>query len=199
MIKTKNKKSTKQSSKKGYTFIGIGIALLMVIGGLAGYYIHTWQTNLAAAPAKTRLARINDIYKNLKLDENKYQLVDSKVFGDKRVYEWDAGRTYSSSKTYEHGADVNTTVSELRKDIEAAGFAYFEEPYPGSTFKELHFKSSKGEYIRLNVQSKPRFDALRNEILMNGSGQISDSVISMNPNAGPSKVVIKVNLDDNNE
>lgn len=199
MVKTQTKKATKLLHKKGYPFIAIGIALLMLVSGWAGYYINTWQAKLIAAPTQERLIRINDIYDSFALDETKYQLVDSNVFGDKRVYEWDSGRTYSSAKTYTRGANVDVTVAEVRTAIEAAGFVYFGEPYPGSTFTELHFKSAKNEYVRLNVESKPRFDAIRNEVLMKGATAISDAVITMDSNAGPSKVTIKVNLDDNNE
>jgi hypothetical protein len=199
MVKSKvntTKKSTKQHQKKGYQFIGIGIVLLMLVSGVAGYYVNTWQSNLADAPNEARLTRINEIYENLKLDPIKYQPLSSEVFGDKRVYEWDSGRTYSSAQTYQYGANVDTAVAELRKSIEVTGFTYFDEPYPGSVFTQLHFKSAKNEFIRLSIESKPRFDALRNEILMNSSVQASTD---MDPNAGPSTITIKVNLDDNNE
>jgi hypothetical protein len=80
----------------------------------------------------------------------------------------------------------------LRKSIEAAGFRYFEEPYPGSAFTELHFRSSKNEYIRLNVSSKPYDDATMGK-------NIGVAALSLDRNAAPSNVIIKVNLDDNNE
>ena len=119
------------------------------------------------------------------------------MFGEKKVYTYDKGRSYSSSKTYIHADTVNATVTELKKSIADAGFKYISEPYPGSTFKELHFKSDKGEYLRLNVSSKLRDDAIQNTALM--KKELTDAVLGIDANAGPANVTIKVNLDDNNE
>lgn len=134
-----------------------------------------------------RLHRINVIYDSLKISAN-YTKTGQSIFGEKRVYEWDKGRSYSSSTTYVRQVDMNVTVTELRTSIEQAGFKYFEEPYLGSIFTELYFKSAKNEYIRLNVISKSLYDQF-------GHSGASKS----NPNQGPSIVTIKVNLDDNNE
>ena len=53
------------------------------------------------------------------------------------------------------------TTPFLRPKIEAAGFTFVEEPYPNAVDVQLHFKSAKGEYVRLTVSSKPRDDAVR--------------------------------------
>lgn len=164
--------------------------------GELGYQLHDSQINAVNAPTNARKDRITAIYKSLNLSGD-YQLHSTDIFGNKRVYNWDKSRTYSSSQTYERGADVKTTVAELRKAIQAAGFNYFEEPYPGSTFTELHFKSVQNEYLRLNVSSELRDDSLQDDELMTHT--ISPATISLDPNAGPSNVTIKVNLDDNNE
>jgi hypothetical protein len=195
-ITNTRKKTSTHHTKKGFAFVAVGVLLLVFISGILGYQIHSWQTRQSAAPDKDRLGRITTIYKNLTLGSD-YQLVHADVFGDKRVYEWDQGRTYSSAQTYTRGASVNVTVAELRQKIEAAGFTYFEEPYPGSANIELHFTSPKKEYIRLSVSSKPRDDALRNDAIM--GNQLSTTALNLDPNAGPSTVTIKVNLDDNNE
>ena len=134
-----------------------------------------------------RLDRITAIYASLQLGRE-YMPTGGAVFGEKRVYEWDPSRTYSSNQTYLRQAKVNVVVADLRKTIETAGFVYFDEPYAGSTFSELHFKSSSNEYIRLNVSSKSRTDAFRH-----------DNKTSVDPNEAPSSIIIKVNLDDNNE
>ena len=151
---------------------------------------------LQHANVVSRKDRIVAIYDSLKLGDE-YQMVDSNVFGEKKVYEWDAGRTYSSSKEYEVGANVDVVIADLKKSIEAAGFHYFDEPYPGSWMYQYHFKSDKNEYIRLSVHSKPKWDASRDDALM--KRDFSDALFNMDPNAGPSSVTIKVNLDDNNE
>jgi len=150
---------------------------------------------VARQNAQARLDRINQIYASLNLDDT-YLLANSHVFGDKRVYEWDKSRTYSSEQDYIKGDTVSNTVAELDAKIKAAGFGFIDEPYPGTKATQYHYKSSKGEYIRLTVESKPYWDATSNAAVMN---QSLENIDSMDPNAGPSKITIKVNLDDNNE
>ncbi len=148
---------------------------------------------------QARLNRIENIYASLDLDEKQYTHQNANVFGDKRVYEWDAGRTYSSQIDYRHADTVSNTVAELDAKIKAAGFEFIDEPYPGSVYVQYHYKSSKGEYIRLTVESKPYQDAWYNAASMNEKREVPESVYAMDKNAGPSNVTIKVNLDDNNE
>jgi hypothetical protein len=179
---------------KFYT-VAIGIFLIavttvVVIALLASSYVANQQT-------QARLDRINAIYTSLSMGEA-YKVQRVNVFGDKRVYNWDAGRTYSSEIDYTRGASVSSTVTELDTKIKAAGFTFVGEPYPGSTNVQYHYKSSKGEYIRLTVSSKPRDDALKNAYLMDKNAA-PESATTMDTNAGPSNVIIKVNLDDNNE
>ena len=145
---------------------------------------------------QARLDRINGIYASLNVGDS-YRLTHSNVFGDKRVYEWDAGRTYSSEIEYVHGDTVSNTVADLDQKIKAAGFVKFDEPYPGSTSIQYHYKSAKGEYVRLTVGSKPYNDAWANATAM--KQEVPQSVYDMDKNAGPSQVILKVNLDDNNE
>ena len=151
-------------------------------------------TVIRAATDVVRLHRINAIYSSLHIG-NDYYMSSESVFGDKRVYSYDKGRTMSSSKIYEHDANVDTTVADVRTKIEAAGFKYFEEPYPGSAQIELHFESKDHHYIRLTVASTRREAAAE-------TGDMNilaayDHAHSFNE--GPSTVTIKVNLDDNNE
>ena len=185
------KKSKVKKQKQGYLYIAIGLVAMVVLA--FGAYSFYTRANI-----ESRKDRIVAIYDSLKLSDE-YQQVDSDVFGEKRVYEWDTGRTYSSSKEYERGANVDVTIADLKKSIEAAGFHYFDEPYPGSWSYQYHFKSDKNEYIRLSVVSKPKWDAGRNEILMNRENPTTYAFHSLDSNAGPSSVTIKVNLDDNNE
>lgn len=147
---------------------------------------------------KARLNRINDIYASLELDNKDYTHEQANVFGDKRVYEWDKSRTYSSVISYRHADTVSNTVAELDAKIKAAGFEFIDEPYPGSVYVQYHYKSAKNEYVRLTVESKPYQDAWYNAAVM-GNGEVPESVYEMDKNAGPSAVTIKVNLDDNNE
>lgn len=171
--------------------IGAGIIIIGVLIGLVlGLVIIPKIHN------DTRLARINEIYKSIELPENTYFNEES-VFGDKRPYEYDAGRSTSSYKRFVVAKTVNETMEILDKAVKDAGYIMFDEAYPGSTSKQYHYKTDRGEYIRLTVSSKLRDDAASNELLMNGD--FSDAFFKIDPNAGPSRVTLKVNLDDNNE
>jgi len=148
-----------------------------------------------------RKERILGIYDSLNLtsisDDYAVPVTDN-VFGDRRVYDWDKSRTFSSERDYIRKADVQSTASELDKAIKAAGYSFYEERYPGSLQKTPTYKSAKGEYIRVTISSKARDDDLWNKLLMN-SDISKDEADAVDPNSGPSNVQIKVNLDDNNE
>lgn len=186
----KMKKSTKAPHPAPHRKViipTVAVVILAVAGLLLCYFSYSAIHNEA------RKNRITAIYDSLDLDST-YLLQDSNIFGDKRPYEWDSSRSYSSSRRYIHAASVSTTVTDLKSKIAAAGFHYFEAPYPGATFTELHFKSAKNEYVRLNVSSKLRDDYFQDRLLMH-----QPVANTIDPNAGPSNVTIKVNLDDNNE
>jgi hypothetical protein len=189
MLKTLRKTRSPRQLVKAFA---ITVAGLLVFTALAVPTVlalnHWWYLHQHAAEFTARSDRILAIYKSLQLPSD-YDLRSDHVFGDKRVYDWDPSRTYSSSRVYLRYANVDATVAELRPRIEAAGFAFFEEPYPNAVIKEYHFKSAKGEYIRLNVSSQTR----DNDMRLHGVNS------SIDPNQGPSTVTIKVNLDDNNE
>lgn len=204
---TKKSQPTKKKSSKAVaqarpltwkfyvTTIGIfavAVATVIVISMLAANYIHNQQV-------AERRDRIQSIYSSLAIDKEKYQLEHTNVFGDKRAYDWDKNRSYSSEKNYIHGDTVTNTFNELDGKIRAAGFVFVDEPYPGSVQKQFHYKSEKGEFIRLSVSSKQYDDAIRNAAVM---GQDIVTVIDRfqdGTDAGPANVTIKVNLDDNNE
>lgn len=169
----------------------IGVALAMI--GILTFLSYKTITRIES---EGRLGRIVAIYDSLKLSDD-YQLHDESVFGDKRVYSYDKSRTYSSAREYYRGATVSATMDELVKAAKAAGFTELEEPYPGSVIQQRHFKSEKNEYLRITVSSKPRDDALRNSHIM--TGEVSEAALNVDANSGPSNVIIKVNLDDNNE
>jgi hypothetical protein len=143
-----------------------------------------------------RYDRIQAIYSSLKLDES-YRIEIANVFGVKKFYENDKSRTVSSEIKYVHGDTVANTAKELNEKIKAAGFKFIDEPYKGSVFTQYHYKSADGEYIRLSVSSKPYDDATSNAYVMDKD--TTDIINTLDKNAGPSNVVIKVNLDDNNE
>jgi len=171
--------------------LGISVVVIAMLAGLV--------LTLTIIPRVTndiRLNRINEIYSTMTLPENTYFNTQN-IFGDKRPYEYDNSRTSSSSKTFVVARTVDDTVEILDRSMRDAGYTFFDEPYAGSTFKEYHYKTNRGEFIRLNVSSKLRDDTASNQQLM--YGDFSSSFFKINPNAGPSSVTLKVNLDDNNE
>lgn len=181
---------THDSIKKKVILLTAIIALVAMVIVFAMFYIMPAMNNQA------RSNRIHAIYASFKLDPSTYLLENQSIFGDKRVYPYDNGRTFSSSVDFVRGANVDTTVTELKKAVSDAGFSFFEEAYPGSASVQYHFKSTANEYVRVTVSSKLRDDAIRNAQLM---GQDMTAATDSNWNAGPSNVEIKVNLDDNNE
>lgn len=142
-----------------------------------------------------RQGRIITIFNSLKLDNDKYIIQFESIFGDKQVYEWDSSRSYSSSKQYIRYANADITIAEIKKAVANTYFVFYEEPYPNAATFMYIYKSPKNEYLRISVSSKAREDAYFNKYHM---GLSTDS-ISVSPNNGPSRVTIKVNLDDNNE
>lgn len=184
---TKPNKNSRKYRKEIYITAAIILAAALAIS------LHFIITNVI--PNSARKDRIEAIYSSLNLG-SEYTLTSANVFGEKRVYSWDNGRTYSSEKDYVRDSTVDATATDLKNKVEKAGFTFLEEPYAGSTFIQYHFKSDKNEYVRITVSSKPRDDAFRKDGSDPGP---SEATLALDPNAGPSTVVVKVNLDDNNE
>ena len=204
-MKTKSRgqrQSTKRTanSKRGDKRSALLLFLVAIIAVLALVVLGWWGiSSLQKASVQGRLDRIEAIYASLQLDENTYAITNYNVFGDKRPYDYDKSRSQSSAIDYVHGDTVSATVADLDEKIKAAGFEYFEEPYPGSAFTQYHYKSAKNEYIRLTVVSKPYWDAIRNDAILNKNLGELVTPDTFDTNAAPSNVTIKVNLDDNNE
>lgn len=198
MTEEKPKKSRKFFKKihvtKKQLFVGLLIALI-VAGAI--YVFAGWARQ--EFYVKPRVTRIKEIYSSLNLPAD-YIQQSALILGEKETYDWDINRSKSSELRYVKGADVLSTVKELDEKIEAIGFQRFDEPYPGQASVQYHYKSDKGEYIRLSVSSKLRDDAFQNFFLMNRNAkEYPAELLGSDINAGPSNVVIKVNLDDNNE
>ena len=197
-LSTKTSKSAKNAPRAWswrFSLITFGIytivaATLVVAAFSAAHFITNNQN-------QQRLSQIQTVYKNLNLGDS-YVAQKTNLFGDKRVYEWDKSRTYSSSIEYVHAATVSETVKDLDAKIKATGFEFINEPYPGGVSTQYHYKSANGEYLRLTVSSKPYDDAVQNAFILdkNATNNLRDKY---DINAGPSNVVIKVNIDDNNE
>ena len=186
-----SKKNTVDHHIRHRIILGVGTVIIAALIGLV--------LTLVVVPKitnDTRLNRINEIYSSIKLPENTY-FNNEKVFGDKRPYDYDAGRSMSSQKDFVVAKTVKETMAFMDASVKGAGYTFIEEAYPGSTSIQHHYKTDRGEYIRLSVSSKLRDDAASNEMLM--TGEFSEAFFKIDPNAGPSNVTLKVNLDDNNE
>jgi len=150
---------------------------------------------LAEHKANTeRLNQINGIYHSLNLDES-YRPARSDVFGDKRVYDWDKNRSYSSVVEYAHNDSPANTRIALTKKIEATGFKKVGSAYEGSIAVQDHFKNDKGQYVRLTVTNK----IIQDEMIYGPAFTDLGNPARMDTTTAPSYVTIKVNLDDNNE
>lgn len=192
----KKKAAPKKAPRQTWRFYVVTIGIFLVAVTTVIVIAMFTQRVVANQTNQARLDRIKGIYSSLNLDDS-YRTTNVSIFGDKRVYEWDKDRTYSSAIEYTHGDTVSNTVADLDAKIKATGFTFVDEPYPGSGSTQYHYKSKDGEYIRLTVTSKPYQDALQNASAMDRAP--TKAVYDMDKNAGPSVVTIKVNLDDNNE
>jgi hypothetical protein len=190
----KNTKSTARPWSWRFSILTVGIYAIAVATIIIAAFFVANKVNEHQMGA--RYDRIQAIYSSLKLDDS-YRVETANVFGQKRVYSWDKSRTYSSEIKYVHGDTVSNTVAELDGKIKAAGFTFMNEPYAGSVFTQYHYKSADGEYIRLSVSSKPYDDATASAYVMDKD--TTEIINTLDKNAGPANVVIKVNLDDNNE
>jgi Alphaherpesvirus glycoprotein E. len=192
----KSAKGPKRAAPLTWRFYVVAIGIFLVAVTTAVVMAYLTASVVTQRNNQARLDRISTIYSSLNVDE-RYNQVRTNVFGDKRVYDADKSRSESSSIQYIRGDTVSNTVADLDAKIKAAGFTFIDEPYPGSVNVQYHYKSSEGEYVRLSVSSKPYNDAWRNAAAMNqGTPANLDTI---DKNAGPSEVTIKVNLDDNNE
>lgn len=196
---SRSKKAKHVSVSATHVLIKRGIVsyavLVFIFFATISMSIYLIDRIVAVRAQQIRYDRISSIYDSLKLD-NSYRVVTSNVFGDKRVYEWDKGRSFSSSVEYGHNDTVGNTFADLTKKIEARGFKKFDTPYAGSIAQQYHFKNNANEYIRVSVVSKVSHDM---EIY--GTPSLDDWLAIPNEQkyAAPSYVTIKVNLDDNNE
>ena len=172
----------------------IGYAIIVfVLFATLSMSIYTVNRVVTGYENSNRYNRIEAIYNSLTLGDT-YRVAKSDVFGDKRVYEWDSSRTYSSSVEYGHNDTVKNTFADLTKKIEAAGFTKFETAYEGSTAEQYHFKNADGEYIRVSVVS-----STEHSMVLYGTPSLEEWLKVEDKYAAPSYVTIKVNLDDNNE
>lgn len=187
---TKRKKA-EIASKVNMVNFGAKIFIGFILITLSVYAVVNLNTTNSD---QKRFDKIDYIYSSLNLDDS-YRMVDSDVFGDKRVYDWDDGRTFSSQKEFKRDADRSDTFDDLRERITTAGFDQISGPGYGDAARQDHYKSSEGEYIRVSIYTEALYLAMfsqdKTEYPKPGSTKQLET--------GPVYVTIKVNLDDNNE
>lgn len=135
--------------------------------------------------------RISDIYNSLKLDST-YRFANADIFGEKRPYSWDKGRTMASSVSYGRNAGRAATFADLKIRILNAGFTQIEGPDYGEIARQDHYVNDFGEYVRVSIDTEEQYSSL----LYGTDYPSAQSIIS--DEDGPVYVTIRVNLDDNN-
>ena len=117
----KNTQSPKRARPLTWRFYVVSIGIFLVAVATVLVLAYLTAGIVARQNNQDRLDRISSIYTSLNIDDT-YTPTKTNVFGDKRVYDWDAGRTYSSEIDYVHADTVNNTVADLDTKIKAAGF-----------------------------------------------------------------------------
>lgn len=196
------KRTSSRSSRKKSTHVTFSIprllayaATVFIVFILLALSLYTISSLSTAYKNNQREAQIKDIYQSLALDDS-YRPISTDVFGEKRVYDWDEGRTFSSRVSYGRNSTVEKTFSDLKTRIEAAGFEQIDDVY-GGVARQLHFKNNAGNYVRVSVEPKLWQDAI-----MYGKPDLDDvkpAELKEAMETAPVYVTVKVNLDDNNE
>lgn len=190
--------STKQKRRTRSKKSSAVIAVLFTIGAAALIVFGSWGIrSIIEANNQSRIDRIEAIYTSLKLN-NAYAITGQEIFGEKKQYAANSDKTYASWTSYVHTDTVDATYAEIDSQITSAGFERVEDPEAGAVITQATYMSKKGEYIKVSVASKPFADAFE------GASSMDKEVLSKiaeqyDINAGPSNVIIYVNLDTNSQ
>jgi hypothetical protein len=157
------------------------------------------------AQAADRKNRIIGVYDSLNLGDD-YGLGFSQILDQKTPYPaaMGSGRTYASQREYTRGLTVDETMTELRTKAEKAGFKYMRTDGEGSASPTMHLKNADGTWLIIDVSSKPRDDAIRDQYIIGGpdldtnNNEAYKAAIALDFQAAPSYAWILVNLDDDN-
>lgn len=191
MVKKYTKQQHEKHQKRHKIIVGLSIVVVAALLGLIFALIVIPRTI-----DTVRLHRINEIYSSIKQPALVYAETDT-IFGDRRVQDVTTGATEPSTKTFVISQTVTDAFNTMNQAVLDTGATLIKTSNPDSVVKQADYKTTKGEYIQLSVESKLRLDAFQNTIWMNGKA--SDAFVKIDPNAGPARVTLSVNLDDNNE
>jgi hypothetical protein len=176
-----------QRNKRLHIALALFVVVFIAVAGYAGARAARASTN------KARLHEIITVYDSLKLEDS-YSALQTNIFGDKRVYDWDKSRTFASKVEYFHNATPASTRADLRSKAGVAGFTFVQTEYEGSIQPIDEYKNDKGNYVRVGVMSQANYESL----FLYRNPNSNDPLINHKDKA-PTHVSIWVNLDDNNE
>lgn len=183
--------ATKKNQKKKQTTNRSNLLVVLIIVIVAAVLVVALAYAIPSIVHKNREAHVKSIVASLELDES-YIKQKEFIYGDKRPNGLNGDKDKSSYVAYVRGANVDRTVDDLRQKIEAAGFKFERDKNPNGAIVHYQFRSESGEILYLSVSSKLRNDAIQNANLM---GQNVDASNSINTNAGPSEITIKIDID----
>ncbi|MEI7918440.1 MAG: hypothetical protein WCH58_03590 [Candidatus Saccharibacteria bacterium] len=197
---SKNLKKIIVKNKKKITSGVIIISVITIISLILCLHV------LPAVTNNMRKERIISIFKSLKLDDQKYILMNEMGKDTATTMDWNISKDSSYTRTYVRQLEVNTTTIEINKLAIDAGWTYIGEPYtidpifhfnPNTTFAShsYNYKTNNNEYVKISTFSKLRMDALYNKPNMT-----QDELIKLDEsiNSAPTEMLISVNLDSNN-
>lgn len=167
--------------------------IVFIFFGLLSMSAYLVDRMIVSRGHQLRYNEIVKIYRNLNLDDS-YRVASSNIFGDKRNYEYDKGRSYASSMEYGRNATLTDTVNDLRSKAEKAGFSYVQTEYEGSVSPVHQYKNSRGHWLRIQVEPSVNHD----DAVYGTKNFKFESTEQVQP-MSPVYVTIKVNLDNNNE
>ena len=167
--------------------------IVFVFFGLLSMSTYLVDRMIVAREHQQRYDEITKIYKELNIDDS-YRTAKTNIFGDKRQYESDKGRTYASSIEFGRNASVADTTQDLREKAEKSGFSYIQTEYEDSASPVYEYKNSAGNWLRISVEPKNLADDT-----LYGTSNFKFENTEQTKAMSPSYVTIKVNLDDNNE
>ncbi len=197
---SKKLKKTVIKNKKKIINSAMIISVIVTVGLILCLHIIPSVTN------NIRKDKIISIFNDLKLDDQKYILMNEFGKGTATTMDWNISKDSRYTRTYVRQLEVNTTTIEINKLAIDAGWTYIGEPYtidpvyhfdPATTFAShsYNYKTTNNEYIKISAFSKLRMDALYNKPDMT-----QDELIKLDEsiNSAPTEVLISVNLDSNN-
>lgn len=198
------KKTTKKSSKKSLNrakHVSVSPTHVMIKRSLLGYAIIVFvvfctismsvylvERMVVSHNIENRYDEMSKVYTDLNLDKS-YFVDQTNISGSNYLKAVDGSKVYSSSVSFGHNDTVSATISDLTSKLEQASFNPAGTRYEGTVASEINFKNDNGENVTINVVTKASHD-----MSIYGVPTL-DEWQSLNKNAAPSYVTVKVSLE----